>query len=439
VIESKGFADQPVSVNQRARRGVLVRLGLGVLAVCVLEFVGARSLIAQGFDWVDPVLLIPIPVLIVIGLVMVGTVTEWTVAGHELRRRNWLSRPGSEPSPVMELGPHLVIVHETRTGWRIRPYGPAIYVARGHATSLTGAMERAGVCVIDWRGDWERRHRLLDRLGLLITLVGAVGMLVTVAQGPLHAVGIAAFWASWSAMMLGFLIDFLPWRMRGPLAQGAGWPQPPAGPWELQTQVGPGPGLAFGGFWVRVMAYVNDVILLGIVEVALIWALGAAWQWIGGLIWIVYFVGLWGTRGQTVGMALLGLRVVRYADGGKISWGTAVLRFVGLLVAFACIYIGVIWVAFDSRKRGWHDKIGGTVVVRNVVDGSANATRPLDVRQGATAGIIVSFVVAASAAGASTTHLQTFVLVLAVPLTVTVVITAVALAINRRAGRPRDL
>jgi uncharacterized RDD family membrane protein YckC len=28
--------------------------------------------------------------------------------------------------------------------------------------------------------------------------------------------------------------------------------------------------------------------------------------------------------------------------------------------------MGLIWVAFDSRKRGWHDKIGGTVVVRNV-------------------------------------------------------------------------
>jgi hypothetical protein len=208
-------------LNHRTRRGVLVWLGLGVLAVCVLEFLGARSLIAQGFDWVDLVMLFPIPLVIAIGLVMVGTVAEWTIAGRELRRRSWLSRPGSKPSPVMELGPHFEIVHETRTGWRIRPHGPAIHVARGQATSLTGAMERAGVRVIDWRGDWARRHRLLDRVGLLITLVGAVGMLVTVAQEPLHTVGIAAFWASWGAMMLGFTIDFLPWRMRGPSATDA--------------------------------------------------------------------------------------------------------------------------------------------------------------------------------------------------------------------------
>jgi uncharacterized RDD family membrane protein YckC len=86
----------------------------------------------------------------------------------------------------------------------------------------------------------------------------------------------------------------------------------------------------------------------------------------GALIFMAYFIGLWGTTGQTIGMMLLGLHVVRNLDGGKITWGNVVLRFVGSLVAFACIYIGVIWVAFDSRKRGWHDMIGGTVVVRKV-------------------------------------------------------------------------
>ncbi len=221
MTDSRGLVDQPVRLNHRTRRGVLAWLGLGVVAVCALEFVGARSLIDQGFDWVDLVMLFPIPCVVAIGLVMVGTVAEWTITGHELRRRSWLSRPGSKPSPVMELSPHVEIVHETRTGWRIRPHGPAIYVARGQATSLTGAMERAGVRVSDWRGDWERRHRLLDRLGLLITLVGAVGMLVTAALGPLRTVGMAAFWASWGAMLLGFTIDFLPWRMRRPSAPDA--------------------------------------------------------------------------------------------------------------------------------------------------------------------------------------------------------------------------
>lgn len=214
MIETARASEQPIRLNQRTWRGVLAWIGLGVAGVGVLEFVGARWLIAQGFDWVDPVTLIPIPVFIAIGLAVFGTVTEWTVAEHELRRRSWLSGPGRKPASVMQLGPHLEILHETRTGWRIQPYGTAIYVARGQGPLLISAMERSGVRVNDWRGAWERRHPMLDRLGSLITLVGVVGQLLILAQGPWSTIGFASFWLFWSAIMLGFGIDFLPWRMR---------------------------------------------------------------------------------------------------------------------------------------------------------------------------------------------------------------------------------
>jgi uncharacterized RDD family membrane protein YckC len=26
--------------------------------------------------------------------------------------------------------------------------------------------------------------------------------------------------------------------------------------------------------------------------------------------------------------------------------------------------LGFLWIAFDKRKQGWHDKLAGTVVVR---------------------------------------------------------------------------
>jgi len=37
---------------------------------------------------------------------------------------------------------------------------------------------------------------------------------------------------------------------------------------------------------------------------------------------------------------------------------------IGFIIAAVCLLIGLIWVAFDARKRGWHDMIGGTVVVK---------------------------------------------------------------------------
>jgi uncharacterized RDD family membrane protein YckC len=302
--------------------------------------------------------------------------TEWTVAGRELGRWGWRSRPGKRPSKVMDLGPDLEAVHETRYLWRIWPN--AILVAPWEARRLVEAMGHADVRVNDWRGDWGRRHRLLDALGVLAYYGGAVTVFVALALLPLPRPGsstgaflapVGALVLCLAAFVLGLAIDYLPWKMNKPPAQD-GWPPLPAGPpgdaRDLQTQIGPAPGLAFGGFWLRVLSYLIDVSLLGFIEIILSSALGAAGQAIGLLIFIAYFIGLWGLTGQTIGMMLLGLHVVRDVDGGKIGWVRAGLRFVGLLVAFACIYIGIIWVAFDSRKRGWHDKIGGSVIVRNV-------------------------------------------------------------------------
>jgi uncharacterized RDD family membrane protein YckC len=441
VIDSRADADQPVSVGARTRRGVLARLGFVAVAACLLDLEFALGL--GSSDWalvVGPI------VFIVLSLLMLAGTAELTIAGHELRRRGWLSRPGREPSLVMELGPQVQIVHESRLVWRVRPNG--LSLGAWQARGLSGAMERAEVRVNDWRGDWARRHRLLDILGVLAIyggLAGIIAMPILGSQGSLFRAA-AAFTCS-GAIFLGLAIDYLPWSMRKTPAHD-GWSPPPAGvpaggvgsERAHQTQVGPAPGLEFGGFWLRVLAYLIDMSLLGIVGLALSSALGTVGQAIGGLIFIAYFTGLWGLTGQTIGMMLLGLHVVRDVDGGKISWGNAVLRFVGLLVAFACIWIGVIRVAFDSRKQGWHDRIGGTVVIRNVGVGSANESmRPFNVRLGATAGIIVSFLVAAPAAGSSNANPQTFVMVLAVPLTVTVVITAVALVINRRSSQTRDL
>jgi uncharacterized RDD family membrane protein YckC len=134
------------------------------------------------------------------------------------------------------------------------------------------------------------------------------------------------------------------------------------GGWAQQTAVGPAPGVAFGGFWIRLGAFILDWIILIIIDV-ICSSIGIAA--LGTLIGIAYFIGMWGVLGQTVGMMALGLRIVRNSDGGKITWANAILRYIGLIIAFAVIFIGVIWVAFDSRKRGWQHMIGGTVVIKN--------------------------------------------------------------------------
>lgn len=76
---------------------------------------------------------------------------------------------------------------------------------------------------------------------------------------------------------------------------------------------------------------------------------------------IIYFTYFHGATGRTPGKMILGLQVVS-DQGTPVSFGTAFLRAVGYFVS-NIFYLGFIWVAFDKRKQGWHDKIAGTVVI----------------------------------------------------------------------------
>jgi uncharacterized RDD family membrane protein YckC len=138
---------------------------------------------------------------------------------------------------------------------------------------------------------------------------------------------------------------------------------------------GPASGVSFGGFWIRFAAYVIDGLILGVIEILLglagLMVMGSSvesaqgWLNLVGLIVSAgYFTWFWVRGGSTPGMRLLGLQVVRDADGGPLSWTRGLLRYVGLVISFLVLFIGVIWVAFDQRKRGWHDLIAGTVVIR---------------------------------------------------------------------------
>jgi uncharacterized RDD family membrane protein YckC len=150
---------------------------------------------------------------------------------------------------------------------------------------------------------------------------------------------------------------------------------------------GPAPGLRYAGFGVRTGAYLIDAILLFVVALLFSPAFGGflkdnltvvngelvnlrtvnpAVSLFNVLIGAIYFIGFWSASGRTLGMRALRLRVVRAADGHPITIGQAVIRYIGLLISFLVVLIGVIWVAIDPRKQGWHDKMAGSFVVQDV-------------------------------------------------------------------------
>jgi uncharacterized RDD family membrane protein YckC len=123
------------------------------------------------------------------------------------------------------------------------------------------------------------------------------------------------------------------------------------------------------GFWVRTFAYLIDGIGIGIVSniiSAIISSSATTANGLNLLLGLAYFCYFWSAQGggQTLGMRVFHLKVVR-TDGSALTITQALVRYVGLFVSFICLAIGVIWVAFDANKQGWHDKIAGTYVVRS--------------------------------------------------------------------------
>jgi uncharacterized RDD family membrane protein YckC len=112
------------------------------------------------------------------------------------------------------------------------------------------------------------------------------------------------------------------------------------------------------GFWIRMVALLIDVVLVGIVLSVLHHA-----QNLELVALAAYGAVMWKLRGSTIGGIVFDLQVVRH-DGREMDWATAIVRAVGCLLSLAAVGIGFLWIAFDSGKLAWHDKIAGTIVVR---------------------------------------------------------------------------
>lgn len=83
--------------------------------------------------------------------------------------------------------------------------------------------------------------------------------------------------------------------------------------------------------------------------------------WLLTIFYYVYFTA----KGQTWGKKALKIRVVRAENGEAPGYTKAFLReVVGKLMSATVFGLGYLWMLWDGKKQTWHDKIGGTVVVK---------------------------------------------------------------------------
>lgn len=124
----------------------------------------------------------------------------------------------------------------------------------------------------------------------------------------------------------------------------------------------------FAGFWIRLGAFVIDLaisLLVGVIignflrlntEDSFVW---------GVLIFPVYIIVALTMYSTTFGKNIYGLSIIDEKGRGNIKVGKAIGRTISYILSTFIIYMGFWTIGIDSKKQGWHDKLAGTLVIKD--------------------------------------------------------------------------
>jgi len=145
--------------------------------------------------------------------------------------------------------------------------------------------------------------------------------------------------------------------------------------------------IRYVGFWARFVAFLIDSVAVSILIAPLVaMVLGEIQmshydlqniadlqrlllQLIYQLSFDVLLMGIivvlfWMFKSATPGKMLISAIIVDANTGAKPSQWQFLIRYLGYFVGLFPFGLGFLWVGFDDRKQGWHDKMAGTVVVK---------------------------------------------------------------------------
>lgn len=143
----------------------------------------------------------------------------------------------------------------------------------------------------------------------------------------------------------------------------------------------------YAGFWRRLVAFILDSLLFFAITTPILYLVyghgylnwmfsdhdffssyGFLETLINEIVYLVILLFMWVNYGATPGKILMECRIVNARDFSSVSHKQAVIRLVGYLVSALPLYLGFVWIAFDKRKQGLHDRLAGTVVIQQPDD-----------------------------------------------------------------------
>ena len=135
--------------------------------------------------------------------------------------------------------------------------------------------------------------------------------------------------------------------------------------------------LEYVGFWPRAGATLIDTVLLGVIIWPILTIFYGESYWTSAsfiegpmdflMNWVfpaVAVIVFWAVKQATPGKMAVSAKIVDAKTGHAASTGQLIGRYFAYYLSLIPFGLGFIWVAFDDRKQGWHDKLAGTVVVR---------------------------------------------------------------------------
>lgn len=150
------------------------------------------------------------------------------------------------------------------------------------------------------------------------------------------------------------------------------------------------PEVRYAGFWIRLAAALIDSVIITVIILPLLfWIYGVDYllptpsvsadvyellcssirpRGVADILlsYVAPFAAVllfWKYRAATPGKILLSLKIVDADTLGKLSLRQCLVRSLAYLVSMLPLGLGFVWIVWDTRKQGWHDKLAGTVVV----------------------------------------------------------------------------
>jgi uncharacterized RDD family membrane protein YckC len=132
------------------------------------------------------------------------------------------------------------------------------------------------------------------------------------------------------------------------------------------------------GFWSRLGASIIDSIIIIVITLPTLYLIyGGDYfnseEFIQGFsdVIISYVFPLlatilfWIYKCATPGKIALSVKIVDAKTGNNPTVRQSIIRYLGYYVSLIPLGLGFLWIAWDAKKQGWHDKMAGTVVIRS--------------------------------------------------------------------------